>query len=431
MEKHFLFVDTNILLHYPPLDKIDWLKHAKAKSATIVIAQVVLRELNRHKDKGTSSQLRNRAKEVLRYLVKVYQSAKPAFVRDNVELHFMNREPQIDFREYDLDRELGDDYLIASALDFLQSHKDPVTVVTDDFGLLIKSSTQLRVLQLPSEMRLPQDVDEDQKRIKQLEASLQHVSSVSPLLSLNFGEDRIHAEFNLCPSRKLTARQMEEKLAVLARTHSKIETPNGNDHVSYLIGLQYQKYNRELEHYHQEYSQYLRKVLDFEDLQRRTLRLNLEIHNQGGKQATDIDIQLKFPVSVRALEDTQSFACPNEPAPPPRPDHRLIGIVGEKTEADRFTLDIPNQLTHPLVPTSATARWQRLGECVELHLSKLKHHGTCELPPLTLLFDSFESVRSFSFEFKVSAEGIQKPCQGTLSIVVRSEPQNSPNCEHP
>ena len=41
----FVFLDTNILLHFRPPQEIDWAKAVNAPEATLVVAPIVLREL--------------------------------------------------------------------------------------------------------------------------------------------------------------------------------------------------------------------------------------------------------------------------------------------------------------------------------------------------------------------------------------------------
>ena len=58
-----IFVDTNILLHFAPLDKIDWKEVVGASPVTIIISKLVLSELDKHK-RG-DRKIQGRAREAL------------------------------------------------------------------------------------------------------------------------------------------------------------------------------------------------------------------------------------------------------------------------------------------------------------------------------------------------------------------------------
>ena len=45
-----IFLDTNILLHYPTIDQIDWQSWCNSKSIKLVVCLNVIDELDRKKD---------------------------------------------------------------------------------------------------------------------------------------------------------------------------------------------------------------------------------------------------------------------------------------------------------------------------------------------------------------------------------------------
>jgi hypothetical protein len=46
----FSFVDTNLFLHFPPLDQIAWLDLLGCDNVVLIVTGTVIRELNKHKD---------------------------------------------------------------------------------------------------------------------------------------------------------------------------------------------------------------------------------------------------------------------------------------------------------------------------------------------------------------------------------------------
>jgi hypothetical protein len=63
-----IFPDTNLFLHYRRLDEIDWLDTTGADAVTLLIAPIVVRELDRKKVQGETKRIRDRANERLKWL---------------------------------------------------------------------------------------------------------------------------------------------------------------------------------------------------------------------------------------------------------------------------------------------------------------------------------------------------------------------------
>ncbi len=63
----FVFIDTNVLLHYRSFDEVDWPGQLGATAVTLVFAPVVLTELDRHKWSGSRRE-KARAKSTLKKL---------------------------------------------------------------------------------------------------------------------------------------------------------------------------------------------------------------------------------------------------------------------------------------------------------------------------------------------------------------------------
>ena len=79
-----LFPDTNLFLHYRPLNEIDWCSLLQSSTVEIEIAPVVARELETQKTLNQSEKLRDRAETALKLLHK--HLADPQ-VREGVGAH--------------------------------------------------------------------------------------------------------------------------------------------------------------------------------------------------------------------------------------------------------------------------------------------------------------------------------------------------------
>ncbi len=120
MIRKVAFVDTNTFLHYRSLEEIDWRGILNCKEVTLMVSQVVIRDLNLQKDGGGKKRIRERAASALKRLGAIVRQAQHASIRDGVELRFRSNDPLIDFSIHKLNRDLSDDWLVATMLEYPQ-----------------------------------------------------------------------------------------------------------------------------------------------------------------------------------------------------------------------------------------------------------------------------------------------------------------------
>lgn len=75
----YLFLDTNIFLHYRRFDEIDWCKELKSKDDyRFVIAPIVIQELD--SQKSTGKKISQRAKEALSKIEKMINNSNDRII---------------------------------------------------------------------------------------------------------------------------------------------------------------------------------------------------------------------------------------------------------------------------------------------------------------------------------------------------------------
>src|SRR6266536_4948675 len=139
----YCFIYTNILYHFQMFDQVDWPKILYAKTVSLVLAPIVLREIEKHKD-DTNERRRQWARSVLSKLKALLEGDTPIdqlpHVRHNVTLLALLVEPLIDWQGEQLDQAMPDDRILASMLDFSRGHpSDTVLLLTNDFPLRLKA----------------------------------------------------------------------------------------------------------------------------------------------------------------------------------------------------------------------------------------------------------------------------------------------------
>src|SRR5688572_6740645 len=77
------FIDTNALLHYPPIKEIDWCEVCSADAVTIVLCLPVIKELDRYKADGRlGERAAKRIREILHHQGRT--------IRPGVSIHIYN-----------------------------------------------------------------------------------------------------------------------------------------------------------------------------------------------------------------------------------------------------------------------------------------------------------------------------------------------------
>jgi rRNA-processing protein FCF1 len=160
------FLDTNIFLHFKRIDQIDWGKTLSAKTIELKIAPIILRELT-DKQIGDSLKNRSRAEKTLKYFDKIFGKSGACEIRPGVSITFLDSEPSAKYfdENYKLSKQLNDDWLLASILEFKETCKEKIGLVTNDFALRPKAR------RLGIEVFQPTDSDilPDEKNSKELE----------------------------------------------------------------------------------------------------------------------------------------------------------------------------------------------------------------------------------------------------------------------
>jgi len=96
------FLDTNLFLHFRPLHEVDWPALLKDQPVELLLAPIVVRELESHKDQHSSKKLRARARESVGRIAELLEEREEGPLREHVTLRLLTTEPLIDFREHRL-----------------------------------------------------------------------------------------------------------------------------------------------------------------------------------------------------------------------------------------------------------------------------------------------------------------------------------------
>ena len=425
------FLDTNTFLHFPRPDHLDWPELLQASDVRLIIAPVVVRELNRHKDFPTSIKTRERAATALRMLDKWSDDPSPVLIRQSVELYFRVQDPLIDFAAFNLSRDISDDHLIATILEHgMGADQGIILLVTADLGLKLKAKThQIPVFQLPANLRLPDEVLPEEKVQRELEAELKRLRDRLPQVKLLFPNHEQHLKFQL-PS--LDQATLETLSATDLRTkHPKMEVPkstSSRQSEHYLASLSeipqedIEKYNEQLDKFYAKYEEYASLLELFHALRGRMVCVDILAANDGTCPAQDVHVFVHFPDGFDLLTEDALPQEPLEPKPPRKPETRAELMarafqIPSSLYWESPHISLPPMTTRPANVSRPSIRRTKSYD-VKVSITVLRHGLTEALAPLYLIFESRESIRSFTIDYRIHAANLPDFSVGQLHFIV-------------
>ena len=437
-----VFLDTNVFLHYQDFDQIDWLEIVQADEVTILIPPVSIRELNKIKEIHSRARLRKRAATILKKLYELFALGSRNQLRDGVFIELEDRDPLIDFASHNLNHDIQDDHLIASII--MCRDEEPsreITLVTADFGLTVMAKARrhrIKSIGLPDNLKLVEEPDAEQERIKDLEQEISQLKLLTPQVSLAFEDGSQHITFSLPRPTELSKDDVVSKMQEIKTNFPKrLQAPFTNEKqltVGELLAKNVDKsirallhtatpeeidnYNSELDKFYDLYALHLEDEISFANYKYRTIKLEVWLTNDGTAPAEDLDVFLNLPDGFALLNEDNLPEPPKPPEPPISPE-----LAFEKRF--QLNLNIPNIGYYPptsiLPPPNISAPKIKLTKSyeVEIHIQRLKHKLREPFDPLYLVFESYETAKSFHVDYEILVANLPKKSSGELHVIIQ------------
>lgn len=411
-----VIIDTSTALHFRRIDEIDWRQLTGADKVTIAIPPVLLRELEKQKVSNKSRKLRARADKIVKWLGS-FDFNVDNTIRDGVCLRFIKHEPKIDFASNSLSRDIADDHLIASALDYHRQHNanPSVFIATDDIGLKVKVRTRegIEILELPNELRLPSEPDkleEENAKLRQRVAALES-RIPKPSVAFEGGENKQELFFSK-PTMEdvLSPSQIRKKypLKDVSIPEGKLPKPRGTfERLNAQLGSPTYK-NKKLKEYYESYDNYYADRVAYEEEISLYFFLRLVITNKGTIPASNIDLYLTLPEGVKAVDK-----LPKKPKCPSPPGESWRSLMGSE-HLHNFA-----HLASAHLANSGKPRIEGNGSVVRISVDNLKHSFNYTCDYITLRFQDWQSLKSFEMQFSISANEMPVATEGTLHVIAK------------
>lgn len=441
-----VFLDTNIFLHYQDFERLPW-RQLLGDTVTIVIPPITLRELNAHKDTPSRLRIKRRADLALKKLGSYFSKASTIKLNDDIEIALEDRDSPVSFEDYQLSYRVNDDQLIASIImRRIEMPNEAITLVTSDVGLTLLAKARrlgIKSLRLPDEYKLAEELEPEQQKVKELEAQLAQFKAREPKATLTFENSEQRILFSLEMPASPNIGVIQEKLRDLQEKYPKLvtskkesesdkEQPSIRTARDAIRGGQFNqiseedinRYNEALDDFYNEYQNYLEERVAYENLKRRSIRLEVWLLNTGTAPTEDVDIFMHFPDGFDLVHQNNFPDGPAEPKPPEKPLTQMQKLM--KTSLyqipyipERHYIPSSNPVSKPNVSFPSIKRTNSYD--VECHVQTVKHGLMERLHSLYVLFDSFETARSFQVQYRILAGNIPFEVEGRLDVIINKE----------
>lgn len=453
----YVVVDTNIFLHFQPLENLPWAELC-GETVVLVICSHVIRELNTHKDRATDSAKRDRARRGLA----LARGASGVQLPAGVTVQTLPMEPPDEWFASGLSRGEPDDVILAAGVGIMRERPgEDVRMLSDDVGPILKAPMiGLTAMELPERYRIPPTVDPHDAELRRLQAEVTSLKKAIPRPKLTF-EDGDASYACQVPEPKFLGPipdPPEQALAGLRpmelpsndATGSRQAVPTGDDPLTGILRMaasarrqfealvaptveQVQDYNREVERFCTAYPSAYEKWQEYRDAMSRLFVFQVVLENAGSAPAQDVDAYLR--IAPKHADDwlfVTPQACPRPPVVPTRPrlSTRFDAALGHDRSPTSSLLlptgphlpglDGGRRWTHWLVPSPPGPSPRFVihddeGQYIRFGHEKLKHGFNISFGPFAVRRVRGDA-RGCSLEFTIHADNMPEPAVGRLTL---------------
>ena len=201
----YLFLDTNIYIHYMDVEQIDWNEIVGDTNITIVVPRITIREIDQHKDQNRGK-IQKRAKAISAKFAQIFLDGKT--FKYTFALCDEPAASSFDGGKFNI--HINDDWFILSALHSNYDVAD-IVVISSDTNLLLKAKENgLDFRKMSDEYRLKEELSDEEKEIKALKAELEKYKNRQPKPSVIFEKE----ESDKLILKRPNKRDLEDELSI-------------------------------------------------------------------------------------------------------------------------------------------------------------------------------------------------------------------------
>ena len=427
-----IFPDTNFLLHYPPLEQVDWQSLCEAKSVKIVICLQVIHELDKKKDHPLLSK---RATNVIKDIKQFKKFG--GSVKKNVFLEVFNYELRFNDFPQSLSPDSDDDKIVHLVKEYKKKNfEDDTVVLTEDLGMQLRCEAHgIPVLEPDDTTRLQSPKSkiekEHQKTVQELNILKNRLPDIKVIFSKNNDNSESHQKDVLVIRglpKVYSSLDVEEEV-VKERNRLKWEIPLSHELKQVVVTSFNSKYYQEkLDDYLEEYENWLECRNKAKPIDSLSFDFFVLIYNEGTIPSEDLSVSLIFPslfeyVACKNKVYGNFPKIPSKPTPPEKEINMLPDIFCKSKLFNKPDImkDVVMPTIHTRFDTSIKIeKSQKDLFRINFHIPQLQHHRDKEFFHIHAAFKSIEILSSFN----VGVEVIDRymPCKESYKIPIKVLP---------
>ncbi len=433
----YIFLDTNIFIHYKSYEQIPWQDIVK-DSYRLIVAPIVLDELDKNKT-NTNKKIAHRVKNILSKIERQYSCHNAC-----LEV-YLSTPKESTFKKYNLSKEHSDHVLLSSILEFGKSNGlNNIVFVSHDTGARLRArQLNISVLELDENYLLPKEKSAEEKELVRLKKELLELKHILPNLRLTFNQECSFKEVELTPDIQSKEEYIAEELnniknkyppfIISGSDNNPLTNIMSRDLISSWSRLssindiyqptveEKEKYNKELEKFYLKHEDIAETKYKWKRILSYAIILNLDLSNIGTTPAHDIDIFLLFPNSTKILF-YKDFPKLRQPVAPYKPKYKGdIDISGIKTILNPLNpppIEYIYIMRRPMEKNSIKCcNVEKLSDgSFKLHYkypNSIKHNLNLPLETIWVITKS-----NFKVKYKLLVANYPKPIEGELNVNV-------------
>lgn len=418
----YLFLDTNIFIHYKGYEDIPWQSLLDTSdSVKVVLASIVLREINGHKD-NSKGRVRNKARKISEkfnnILIRKQQSRIP--------LIYCREKPIEEKDKAVFDLTVNDDRFLLNVL-YSPYPKEDVYIVSNDTDLLIKASESgLNILPMDETFRSAEEPTDEEKELKKTKEELAKWTSRCSNPKIVFCENGSECiEFEQVLYRPVEEIVNEKVLEESQKYPEEKDEPINDGNVFESFHQQMVMYTKLMMQHTPEEKACFNKMRNeyLEAFRKREIlkvkkemyeyafkQLKVKVVNDGTAQTGDLHIVLRFPQSVKLYNSEESI-CRFKYDKPIEPQYnRLFADMASIGNYNIFG-GYPDNSVKMWNPDKPSTKFEYV-----FKLSNLTHGLQCGLKKE--LYINTEHVQDFEIEWCIADSSLLDHKHGKLRVIV-------------
>jgi len=428
-----LFVDTMIFLHFRPLDELRLRETLEVESLTLVVPEITIRELDKHKSTHRVRKIRNRAKRVLSELESAILDGKR--LKGDIAVVYWSKHPEQELSDHQLDAQWADSVLVAAIDAYMkESGVQDVMLLSQDTGpRLTAARLGIAAKKLDDSFAIEDEPDELEIQNQQLSKQLARLQNALPKLEVGFegsADNPAISSFTLEPHPLLDESALAQQMQRIRANYPPIPIQATSQKASDAM-LRFARklnrlpessileYNESLDAFYEQAEIYIRELHVYDEPKSRRIEFLIYIRNLGTAPAEDVDIYLHFPDGFTMFDEVSLPDTPTAPRRPAKP-RSLSESMGSIRERSLF---VPPAIPRSHYSSSPSPKSSfRIEETnsyeVTDHFVGIKHGDYALLPRMFIEFPSLEEANSFKCDYEVRLANLPDPVCGQLHFKV-------------